>query len=41
MFLSASGGVVGKLNCNGIIKIHEPENYQCVILKNAVGAKYL
>lgn len=35
------GRMIGKLNCSSSIKIHEPENYQCVIFKNAVGAKYL
>ena len=28
------GRVIGKLNCNAIIKIHEPENYQRVIFKS-------
>lgn len=35
------GRVTSKGNCNDIIKIHEPENYQCVILKNTMGAKDL
>lgn len=33
--------MIGRLNDGGIIKIHEPENYRCVIFTNAVGAKYL
>ena len=28
------GRVIGKRNCNGVIKIHEPENYQRVIFKS-------